>query len=241
MQHSEHTRRVLELARAEAEGSGHRYLGPEHLVLGLLADGDSEASRLLGSLGVALSAARAELGRLAEGGVVPGPRPSDAELLGTLGIDLEAIRRTTERAFGDTAVGRAVREATRARRGGVGRVPRTPLREPPNLIGQVLYHAGEQARALGLGVIGPELLLWGVVTDIQTPRPRCMDNRWRRQLHASVGLPKRYRGAARPLLAALGVDLDRLREALAVRLAGVRPRADADGSGSSRPACWPSP
>jgi hypothetical protein len=153
---------------------------------------------------------------------VPGPRPSDAELLGSLGIDLETVRRSTEQAFGRVAVGRAIREATRARRGGVGRVPRTPLRDPPVLIGQVLVHAGEQARALGATVIGPELLLLGVVTDIQTPWPRCMNNRWRRQLHASVGLPEGYRGAAGPLLAGLEVDLGRLREAVAAELRGIR-------------------
>jgi hypothetical protein len=82
------------------------------------------------------------------------------------------------------------------------------------LIGQVLQHAGEQARALGAGEVGPELLLWGVVTDIRTPRPRCMNNRWRRQLQASVGLPKGYRGAAGPLLGSLAVDLDELAGAL---------------------------
>jgi Clp amino terminal domain, pathogenicity island component len=153
---------------------------------------------------------------------VPGPRPSDAELLGSLGIDLAAIRRTTEQTFGRKALGLAVREATRARRRGVGRVPRTPLRDPPMFIGQVLYHAGEQARALGVGVIGPELLLLGVVTDVQTPWPRCMNNRWRRQLCASVGLPEGYRGAGGLLLAALEVDLDRLREAVTVELSGVR-------------------
>jgi hypothetical protein len=66
----------------------------------------------------------------------------------------------------------------------VARVPRTPLRDPPMLIGQVLYHAGEQARALDIDVVGPELLLLGVMQDIRTPWPRCMNNRWRRQLHA---------------------------------------------------------
>jgi hypothetical protein len=101
-------------------------------------------------------------------------------------------------------------------------VPRTPLRDPPMLITQVLYHASERARALGLEVIGPELLLLGVVTDIQTPWPRCMNNRWTRQLHASVGLPKGYRGAAGPLLEAFGVDLDQLGGALLAELgAGV--------------------
>ena len=221
-QRSEHADRVLDLARAEAEGFGHRYLGPEHLVLGVLRDGGSGPSQILEAHGVNMAAARVELRRLAERGLVPGPRPSDAELLGLIGIDLAAIRRTTEQTFGGKALGWAVREATRARRGGVGRVPRTPLRDPPLLISQVLVHAGEQARALDLEVIGPELLLLGVVTDIQTPWPRCMNNRWTRQLHASVGLPKGYRGAAGPLLEAFGVDLDQLGGALLAELgAGV--------------------
>jgi Clp amino terminal domain, pathogenicity island component len=220
---SEHADRVLDLARAEAEGFRHRYLGPEHLVLGVLRDGASGASRVLEAHGVDLQAARVALGRLAERGLVPGPRPSDAELLGTFGIDLETVRRRTEHAFGGPAVGWAIREATRARRRGVGRVPRTPLVDPPMLIGQALVHAGEQARALGAAVIGPEVLLLGVVTDIQTPWPRCMDNRWRRRLQASVGLPKGYRGAAGPLLAAFGVDPEALGSALVAELrAGVR-------------------
>ena len=102
-------------------------------------------------------------------------------------------------------------------------MPRTPLGEPPMLISQALYHAGEQARALGLGVVGPELLLLGVVTDMQTPWPRCMRTRWTRQLHASVGLPKGYRGAAGSLLDAFGVDPEALRSALVAELrAGVR-------------------
>jgi hypothetical protein len=221
-QRSAHADRILNMAWKEADRFGHRYLGPEHLVLGVLRDGGSGASQILEANGVNLIAARAELRRLAERGLVPGPRPSDAELLGSLGIDLAAIRRTTDQTFGHTAVGWADREATRARRRGIGRVPRTPLRDPPMLIGQVLVHAGEQSRALGIAVIGPELVLLGVVTDIRTPWPRCMNNRWRRQLYASVGLPKGYRSAAGPLLGAFGVDLDQLEQALLAELrAGV--------------------
>jgi hypothetical protein len=218
VQRSEHADRVLDLAREEADRFGHRYLGPEHLVLGMLGDGGSEASRILEAHGADLPAARAALGRLVNRGVVPDPRLSDAEVLDSLGIDLEVIRQTTEQTFGGQAVGWAVREATRARRRGVGRVPRTPLRDPPMLIGQVLVHAGEQARALGIAVIGPELLLLGVVQDIRTTWPRCMNNRWRRQLYASVGLPKGYRGAAGPLLAMLGIDLDQVVVAVTAEL-----------------------
>jgi ATP-dependent Clp protease ATP-binding subunit ClpA len=119
-QRSEQADRVLALAREEADLLGHRYLGPEHLVLGVLRDGGSGASQILEASGVNLIAARAELRRLAERGLVPGPRPSDAELLGALGIDLETVRQSTEQTFGHTAMGWAVREATRARRGGLG-------------------------------------------------------------------------------------------------------------------------
>jgi hypothetical protein len=221
VQRSEHVRRVLDLAWEEAALLGHCYLGPEHVVLAVLRDGGSGAAEVLRARGVDLRAARAALRRLAACGVVPGPRPSDAELLGTLGIDLDAIRRGTERTFGLEALGWATREATRARRGGVARVPRTPLREPPVLAARALQLAHEQATALGHGEVGPELLLLGVVKDIHTRRPRCMSNRWTRQLHASVGLPGRYRGAAGPLLAALGVDLDELRDALSAELLKV--------------------
>jgi ATP-dependent Clp protease ATP-binding subunit ClpA len=96
-------RRIVALAREEASRFGHRYLGPEHLPLGMLREGASEAARLLEAHGVGLAAARGQLLALAELGVVPTARPSDRALLGTLGVDLEEIRRTTEQTFGATA------------------------------------------------------------------------------------------------------------------------------------------
>jgi Clp amino terminal domain, pathogenicity island component len=219
---TEQVGRVMDLAREEAERFGHRYVGSEHLVLGLLRDGGNPGAWILQARGVDLAAARAALGRLADRGVVPGPRPSDAELLGTLGIDLEAIRRATEQSFGAQAVRNATREATRARRGGIGRVPRTPLCGPPVLTTQATWLASRRAEALGYDAATPELLLLGVLEDARTPWPRCMSNSWVRQLHASVGLPEGYRGAAGLLLAALEVDLDHLREAVAAEVVGVQ-------------------
>jgi hypothetical protein len=211
---------VLELAAQEAARFGHRYVGPEHLLLGLLREGAGPAARILQRQGVDLEGARAALGRLVERGVVPGPRPSDAELLRSLGIDLEAVRCSTERAFGVPALQRATREATRARRRGLGRVPRTWLEEAPVLATQALWLARERAKRLGYGQVGPELLLLGVLDDITTPWPRCYNNRWVGQLHLSVGLPEGYRGAAGPLLEALGADRDGLRDGVLVALGG---------------------
>jgi hypothetical protein len=130
VQRSEHAHRALELARAEAEGFGHRYLGPEHLVLGVQRHGDNGASEVLVSLGVDLVAARTALRHLAARGVVPGPRPSDTELLESLGIDLDAVRRDTEQTFGFQAVGEATWRVTRRRPWWGRRVVWTPLCGP---------------------------------------------------------------------------------------------------------------
>jgi hypothetical protein len=219
----EQVRRILELARDEAALLGHRYLGPEHILLGILRDAHSEAARILRAHGVDLEAAHAALAQLVDRDVVPGPRPSDAELFGMLGIDLRAIRRALDQTFSPQALEHATREATRARRKGIGRVPRTPLQDPPVLSGQTLVLTGEQARTLGYGEVGPELLLLGILRDVQTPWPRCTSNPWRQQLYASVGLPDDYRGAAGPLLAALGVDPERLVDVVSAELRPVMP------------------
>jgi ClpA/ClpB-like protein len=84
---------VLDLARDQAERCGHRYLGPEHVLLGVVAEGQSGAARVLRARGVELAAAWVELLGLGRQGVVPAPRPSDVELLGTLGIDLDTVRQ----------------------------------------------------------------------------------------------------------------------------------------------------
>src|SRR5215218_8851511 len=108
---AEPAHQVLDLAREEAERYGHRYLGPEHVLLGTLVgtlvESQSRAAQLLRSHGLEVTAARAALARLAVQRVVPGPRPSDAQLLGTLGIDLDAVRRDSEQTFGVRAVGEA--------------------------------------------------------------------------------------------------------------------------------------
>jgi ATP-dependent Clp protease ATP-binding subunit ClpA len=219
---AEPAHRVLDLAREEAERVGHRYLGPEHVLLGVLAEGQSQGARMLRSHGLEVAAARAALARLADRGVVPAPRPSDAQLLGTLGIDLDAVRRDSEQAFGVQAVGEATWRVTR-RRGWRGRrVVWTALCGPPFLAKRALQLAGDQAHALGHSEVRPEHLLLGVLEDARQPPDLMRGSRRHRQVLAHVGLPEGYRGAAGLLLAALGVDLDRLRDAVLVELGGVR-------------------
>jgi ATP-dependent Clp protease ATP-binding subunit ClpA len=215
---SEQAHQVLDLGREEAERIGHRYLGPEHLLLGMLREGASEAARLLRAHGIGLAAARGELVALAERGLVPTAGPSDRALLGTLGVDLEEIRRVTEQTFGATALGEATWRVTRRRSWRGARVVWTPLCGPPFLAKRALQLAGERASVLGHDVVGPELLLLGVVEDAREPVGSPRGSRRHRRIIAHVGLPDGYQGAAGPLLAALGVDLEALRRAVLTAL-----------------------
>ena len=217
---TEAAHRVLDLAREEAERAGHRYLGPEHVLLGLLADGHSRAAQLLRAAGVELAAARAALARLVDRGVGTTPRSSDGELLGTLGIDLDTVRHQTEQRFGIQAVGEATLRVTRRRWWWGPRVVWTPLCGPPLVAKRALRLASQHAHALGHSEVRPEHLLWGVLEDARQPTDKPKNSRRHRQVIAHVGLSDGYHGAAGPLLAGLEVDVGRLRAAVAAELGG---------------------
>jgi ATP-dependent Clp protease ATP-binding subunit ClpA len=56
-------KKVIELSFEEAQRMGHPYVGTEHLLLGLLLEGEGIAARVLNDLGVTLTKARAEIER----------------------------------------------------------------------------------------------------------------------------------------------------------------------------------
>ena len=58
---TDRARRVIVLAQQEARMLSHNYIGTEHLLLGLLADGGGTAASALESLGVTLDAAREQV------------------------------------------------------------------------------------------------------------------------------------------------------------------------------------
>ena len=87
-------KRVIELAVDEARGFGHSYIGTEHLLIGLLREGEGIAAGVLESLGINLEKVRAETTRLLSQSAAqrrPGERPSTrTPTLDQLGIDLTA-------------------------------------------------------------------------------------------------------------------------------------------------------
>ncbi len=55
---TDRARRVIVLAQMEARRLEHFYIGTEHLLLGLIAEEDGVAARVLGDLGIELETAR---------------------------------------------------------------------------------------------------------------------------------------------------------------------------------------
>ncbi len=90
-------KRVIELAIDEARYIGHNYIGTEHLLLGLLREGEGIAARVLDSLGVTLEKVRTEITKVQEQGVSrpkAARTPSRTPALDQLGIDLTAAARS---------------------------------------------------------------------------------------------------------------------------------------------------
>jgi ATP-dependent Clp protease ATP-binding subunit ClpC len=68
---TERARRVLVYAQEEAKALDHNFIGTEHLLLGLLREGEGVAAQALGSLGITLEASRSQLRQI----VSPGESP----------------------------------------------------------------------------------------------------------------------------------------------------------------------
>jgi ATP-dependent Clp protease ATP-binding subunit ClpC len=92
-------KRVIELAIDEARGLGHNYIGTEHLLLGLLREGEGIANSVLDSFGITLERARAEIVRVISQGATrarPTRPASRTPTLDQLGIDLTELARANK-------------------------------------------------------------------------------------------------------------------------------------------------
>ncbi len=134
---TERARKVIILAKEEAKRFNHDYIGTEHLLLGLVREGEGVAATVLKSLGVDLSQVRMEIEKL----VQPGP----ASIIS-------------------------------------GDIPFTPQAK------KAIELAMDEANAMGHNYIGTEHLLLGLIREGE--------------------------GVAYQVLSNLGLDLNRVREAI---------------------------
>jgi ATP-dependent Clp protease ATP-binding subunit ClpA len=90
-------------ARSEALRLGSDHIGSEHLLLGLLDEGSGAAAQALVAAGLQARELRVRLA----GGAGRPDDPLDAGALASLGIDLDAVRRAADAAFGEGALDQA--------------------------------------------------------------------------------------------------------------------------------------
>src|SRR5260221_2244971 len=91
-------KKVIEISFEEARRMGHNYVGTDHLLLGLLIEGEGIAAHVLEDLGANLEKVRAEIERLLHDSATeeaePAPkRPSKTPLLDQFGRDLTEMAR----------------------------------------------------------------------------------------------------------------------------------------------------
>ena len=229
---------VPHFAREEAERRHQYYLGPEHLLLGLLvgdehpmvrglrAHGldlkvgdDNPAAWVLRAHGLDLETVRAGIDRLVAEGVLPGPQPSDAELLATLGIDLDAVMARLDESFGREAYYYA---AQNVRLRPIQPFPRAPGAGTPLICWRVFVLVREEATARGEDITSAHWLL-ALLRDAEDP-VEVTAHRYPidRRKRAMYGLPDHGPSPTRLLVESHGLTLDQRRAAVLEELDQTR-------------------
>jgi hypothetical protein len=215
------------LGREEADGRHQHYIGPEHLLVGLLRQADflgeaglpgqggDPAADLLRAHGLDLATVRAGIDRLVREGALPGPRLSDKELLATLGIDLDAVQDRLEEEFGreawyDVAQWLPLRP--------VQPLPHAPGGGTPLTCHRVLLRACEEAVARDKDV-EPLHLLLGLLRDAERPVAEGL-SLGELRLRAMLGLPNSGPSPVRLLVEHEGLTLEGLQAAVRAALDG---------------------
>ncbi|KAI3966354.1 hypothetical protein MKW92_049234 [Papaver armeniacum] len=151
-----HAKRVLEHSLEEARKLGHNYIGPEHLLLGLLGDGEGVVARVLENLGVSqkdihtlviqLVGGRNEyVGNCIGGGSTNRKMPTLEEYRTNL-------TKLAEEGKLDPGAGWVAQ---------IERVMQLTVQWPTN----VLLLAQDEARWLGHNFVGPEQILLGLIGE----------------------------------------------------------------------------
>ena len=211
---AEQAQEATHLAQLEAERLQHRYLGPEHLLLALLRQ-DSAAARLLRAHGLDLEHTRADADRLIAQGALPRPRASDAEVLATVSVDLQAVRNRLIETFGGEACYYAAQRVQLQPRSAAPWAG-MEMFNTPTLWRRAIVFAAREAGRRGQE-LGPEHLLFGLLLDARDPAGTDLYTNERRE-HAYLGLPVRGPHPVRLLIEARGASLEMLLEAVRGRL-----------------------
>jgi ATP-dependent Clp protease ATP-binding subunit ClpC len=99
------TKKVLELSLREALQLGHQYIGTEHILLGLIREGDGVAGQVLVKLGANLNRTRMQVIQLVTGRLPEEAMPTAAEDLRERLVSMAARLAVIEQRLRDVAAG----------------------------------------------------------------------------------------------------------------------------------------
>ena len=158
---TERMRKVLAMSREEAEWLGHEYVGTEHILLGLIREGEGVAATVLQNLSVELDEIRQKIEEMVKRG----------KAAQTRGADLPYTSRAKK------VLELSMSEARELNHSFVGteHVLLGLLREEKGIAALVLNHAGvnlEAARAETLRILGTELLQAGATPPESASPPQ---------------------------------------------------------------------
>ena len=214
---TERARRVLSLAQEEAQRFQHNYIGTEHLLLGLVREGEGVAARVLNNLGIDLNKVRTTVEFIIGRG--------DRIILGEIGLTPRAKK----------VIELAVDEARRLNHSYIGteHLLLGLVREGQGIASGVLESLGvnlERVRTQTIQVLSQgEGAVAGVAAEKPTPRraealakvlqlaqeeARLFQHDHVGTEHLLLGLLREGDGIAAKVLRNLGVELDKLHTAV---------------------------
>ena len=113
-------KKVLELSLREALQLGHNYIGTEHILLGLIREGEGVAAQVLVKLGADLSRVRQQVIQLLSGYPGPGGRLAGPSVPATRPVPRRAVwRRAAPRARSSSTSSGATSRSSRARKASI--------------------------------------------------------------------------------------------------------------------------
>ncbi len=151
-------KKVIEYAVDEARRLNHHYIGTEHLLLGLLREGEGIAAGVLQSLGVNLEQARRQTLAVLDGGGQGGvqePRPEEAE-----GSEIPDQDKDKDRAINMEPLQDGDDRPLEATPGQTGRFDKFSVRAR-----RVMESAQQEAQRFQHSYIGTEHILLGLVRE----------------------------------------------------------------------------
>ena len=152
-------------AQAEARALRHPRIGTEHLLLSMLAQPGTTTARVLGDHGVSHAAVVEAVRTLVAGDHL------DADALGSLGIDLDAVRDRVEEAFGPGALDDRSAVARGPRGWWSGHIPFSPRAK------KVLELSLREALAMKARAITDAHILLGLIRDGDGPAMTVLHDR----------------------------------------------------------------